>query len=294
MALEIRREIEKLGARFDESVNNATRRLFAGRAEINTVSIEVRDLAYGSHERNRIDLFSAGGENLPVVLFVHGGGFNAGDKRSTDDFYANVGRYFASRGFLGVTMNYRLSSTDSWPSGQDDLAAAMRWLSVNAHRHGGDPSRVGLVGQSAGCCHIAGYLFGQAADGALVHNVRAAALMSGYYAVKPPLAPGHLAYFGADDRQYRERSPVTHVARNAVPLLLTIAEFDLPQYARQTLEFAIALTQERGVCPRLQWLGGHNHVSNALSLGSVQDDVGAMLAEFFGWHLGVHGETGAT
>ena len=186
-AMEIRREIENLGARFDENINNATRRLFAEHLDVKHAKLEKQDLAYGPHERNRLDIFSAGGENLPVILFVHGGGFTAGDKRSTDHFYGNVGRYFASIGFLAATMNYRLASTDAWPSGSEDVAVAVSWLSQNVGFHGGDPSRIGLIGQSAGCCHIAGYLFGEDASSRLKQNVRACALLTVYYFVIHPL-----------------------------------------------------------------------------------------------------------
>jgi dipeptidyl aminopeptidase/acylaminoacyl peptidase len=284
-ALAIKCEIEKLGARFDEAVSDSTRNLFAAHLDVNRATVETYDLAYGTHERNRLDVFTEGGGNLPIVLFVHGGGFTAGDKRSTDHFYGNVGRYFASRGFLAATMNYRLAPADTWPSGLEDVAAAVSWLSRNASVYGGDPSRIGLLGQSAGCCHIAGYLFGDHGASRFIQNVRACALLSGLYTVKPPLSPGQQAYFGTDVAQYPERSPMMHVARSATPLLLTVAQFDPPRIAQQTLEFAGALTSSRGACPRLLWLAGHNHVSSALSLGSAQRDVGELLVDYFSQHL---------
>ncbi|VTU13209.1 Carboxylesterase NlhH [Variovorax sp. SRS16] len=281
----IRREIAKFGARFDESLNKATRSLYEPHLDRANARTETLDLAYGPHERNRLDLFSDGGVDLPIVLFVHGGGFIAGDKRSTDHFYANVGRYLAAKGFLCATMNYRLASTDGWPAGSEDVAAAVKWLSGNAGSHGGDSSRIGLLGQSAGCCHVAGYLFDPQSSSIASTHVSASALLSGYYVVKPPLSPGQQAYFGTDASRFVERSPATHVASNAVPVLLSLAEFDPPQIAQQTLEFAAALTASRGACPAMHWLAGHNHVSSALSLGTVDREVGNLLTGFFSEHL---------
>lgn len=81
-----------------------------------------RDLAYGPHERHRLDVFSpAGARNAPVMIYLHGGGFVRGDKGNV----ANIGIWFACRGVVAVTMNYRLAPEVQWPSGARDVAAAL-------------------------------------------------------------------------------------------------------------------------------------------------------------------------
>ena len=278
-------DIRGFGARFDLALNDATRALYEPHLVVTPAEIEQTDLVYGPHARHRLDVFSGGGKELPVVLFVHGGGFVGGDKRATPDFYANVGRYLAAKGFLAVTMNYRLGGTDPWPAGPEDVGAAVQWLATNAATFGGSAGRLGLVGQSSGCCHVASYLFDGATAAVAASQVKAAVLMSGYYKVKPPLAPGQLAYFGSDATQYELRSPATHVARSQVPVMLTLAQYDPPAIARQTLEFASALTDARGACPPLHWLAGHNHVSGVVSIGTIHRDAGELLEAFLQEHL---------
>jgi acetyl esterase/lipase len=276
-------EIARLGPRFDESVLVATRALYASQVRAPAGVTEQRELAYGPHGRHRIDLFRTDGEGpRPVLLFVHGGGFVAGDKGAAEPFYANVGRWFAARGFLAATMNYRLAPAHPWPAGQEDVGAAVEWLAERAARHGGDPRRLVLVGQSAGACHVAGYLFDPASAAPAARCVRAAALLSGFYLARAPLSPGQQAYFGADEALHAARSPATHAAANPVPLWLSLAEYDPPGIAAQTLDLARALTLAGGACPPLHWFRGHNHVSTVMSLGSTQGDVGESLAGFFG------------
>jgi hypothetical protein len=77
-----------------------------------------------------------------------------------------------------------------------------------------------------------------------------------------------LAYFGTDAAQYADRSPITHVAHNKVPVLLTIAEFDPGLLAAPTYLLAEAITRRDGKAPEVVWLKGHNHVSTVLSFGT--------------------------
>lgn len=278
--LETAAAIAAMGARFDESVLAATRDVYAPLLEPLPQVAEERDLSYGPDARHRIDLYRAGGERLPVVLFVHGGGFVAGDKRGQGGFYANVGRALGARGFLAATMNYRLAPAHGWPSGGEDVADAADWLVAHAAEHGGDPQRVALVGQSAGGCHVATYLFDPRFVARARERVRVAALMSGFYVPEAPLRPGPLAYFGADASRYAARSPASHVSANPVPLLLSVAEFDPAPLSRQTLALATALNEARGACPPLVWFGGHNHVSTVMCMGTPHDDVGGVVTDF--------------
>ena len=88
------------------------------------VSIQ-RDIAYGSDALQRLDVFTpdgAKGKKLPVLLFVHGGGFTRGDKHG--DFYPdNITLWAAKNGMVGVNIDYRLAPKDPWPAGVKDLAS---------------------------------------------------------------------------------------------------------------------------------------------------------------------------
>ena len=86
---------------------------------------------------------------LPLVVWIHGGGWKKGDKRSghhPDRLPAIVktGR------FVGATLSYRLSGESKWPSQIHDCKAAVRWLRGNSKKYGIDPKRIAVWGSSAG------------------------------------------------------------------------------------------------------------------------------------------------
>lgn len=83
---------------------------------------------------------------LPVVLYVHGGGFRILSK----DTHWIMGLAFARRGYVVFNINYRLAPMHPFPAAIDDVCAAYAWVLENAARFGGDPSRVVLAGESAG------------------------------------------------------------------------------------------------------------------------------------------------
>ncbi|HMI69665.1 MAG TPA: alpha/beta hydrolase [Solirubrobacteraceae bacterium] len=178
---EIARRVAAIGDIVGPDQAAASREIFAPLHETSPhAGVEIfRDARYGPHERHRLDVFSpAGARDLPVVVFVHGGGFVAGDKSTAGTpYYDNVGLWGARSGMVGVTMNYRLAPEHRWPSGAEDVAAAVAWLAANVGAHGGDPSRIVLMGSSAGATHVAGYGGMAGPD----PGVRGVVLLSGAY-----------------------------------------------------------------------------------------------------------------
>jgi triacylglycerol lipase len=276
--------IAAIGAKFDANILQQTRSLY--RSAVQSAGWANRpvitDVAYGPHERQRLDVFPADEEAAaPLLLFVHGGGFIGGDKGNDPPFYSNIGRYFADAGFCPLLMNYRLAQTDPWPAGAEDVAFAISWAIDYASTYGGDPTRVLLLGQSAGASHCATYLFDERISGVHRDRIKAAALLSGFYQAEPPLSGGPLQYFGPDEEHWPDMSPSSHVSRFHPPLLLSVAEFDPAEIAEQTLIFARALNNVDGRPPRLVWLEGENHVSGIHGLGIGGDPVGQLLRSFF-------------
>ena len=117
------------------------------------------DIAYGPHERNRLDLWLAGGENpAPLVIYFHGGSFKAGDKGSVTgkagavDEGGAADRVAAYRdaGISVASANYRLSSDAPYPAPMHDGARAVQFLRANAPRWNIDPARIFVSGGSAG------------------------------------------------------------------------------------------------------------------------------------------------
>src|SRR5262245_21943161 len=83
----------------------------------------------------------------PLIVFIHGGTWSAGDKRGGLDLKA--GPILAS-GFVFATINYRLAPMDKHPAQIEDTASALAWLHEHVAEYGGSPERFVLVGHSAG------------------------------------------------------------------------------------------------------------------------------------------------
>ncbi len=129
-----------------------------------------RDLTYGSAPDNqgdpvslKLDLYRPAGDQVarrPAVVYVHGGGFSHGDKSAG----ANFATYFAQRGYVAASINYRLLAPPGCggqpdPSPECEAAAgrrparragSVRWLRKNSSRYRIDRGRIAMAGSSAG------------------------------------------------------------------------------------------------------------------------------------------------
>src|SRR6187397_141017 len=147
MTPELRATLESLGPDLTPEMLGGTTHLFAAMAKGSDPQVEVtRDVEYGEHERHRLDLFrKPDTQGAQVLVFVHGGGFVMGDKRSAETpFYDNIGTFAALHGFVGVTITYRLAPAHQFPAGPEDLGAVVRWLKDNVARYGGNPDKIVL------------------------------------------------------------------------------------------------------------------------------------------------------
>jgi hypothetical protein len=108
-----------------------------------------KDLAYGPHERQHVDIYTRArrpAEPVPAIVVFHGGGLIGGNRGAT----ANVAEYFASLGYVGVNGGYRLAPEAKWPEGARDVAAAVTYLRDHVAEYGGDPNRIFVAGISTG------------------------------------------------------------------------------------------------------------------------------------------------
>lgn len=244
----------------------------------------VRDLAYGDHERHRLDVHTGGepsGEFAPVFVFVHGGGFVAGDKhRPGTPTYDLVGAWAARHGWVGVNITYRYAPEVKWPAGAEDVAAAVAWIRENIARYGGDPDRIIVAGNSAGATHVADFVAGHGGDltGAGLEGVRGAALISGIYTARPavPGDPPH-PYYGTPDPV---QASLPGLVESHVPLLFTVAERDPGRFQAAFAEVVDAWLARHGTVPNVVWVDGHNHMSCIGSLGVDEAALGVPLARF--------------
>lgn len=120
----------------------------------------IRNIAYldSARDEHRLDVYrprtlpaDAPTRGLPVVLYVHGGGFRVLSKES----HWVMGLAFARAGYVVFNIGYRLAPEHPYPAALQDVAAAYQWVLDHAAAYGGDPSRVVLAGESAGANLVA-------------------------------------------------------------------------------------------------------------------------------------------
>lgn len=108
----------------------------------------LRDLAYveGGAARQKLDLYlpEKSAAPLPIVIWIHGGGWAAGDKAGCP------AQRLIAQGYAAASLNYRLSGDAPFPAQIEDCKAAIRWLRAHAKEYNLDPSRFGVWGSSAG------------------------------------------------------------------------------------------------------------------------------------------------
>lgn len=226
---------------------------------------------------HRLDLYRASQPHAPMMVFVHGGGWDSGDKQlraGGADVYANIGRFYAARGITVAVANYRLQPATDWHGQVSDVASAVRWMNTHASAKGADAGALFLMGHSAGA-HLASYValdsashVGMAVRGVI--SVSGAAL---------DLTDAQTYALGEDVRYYAKRfrgddpteawkaaaSPATHITRAAPAFLVMCAAGESKGLQRQAQVFADALTRG-GVNVRRLVVKGESHSRMVLAL----------------------------
>src|SRR5262245_5117726 len=108
-----------------------------------------RDIAYAEPKQSSqtLDIYRpAAAKKLPVVVWIHGGGWRAGDKTEV----AAKPAAFVHRGLVFISVNYRFVTEVPMETIARDVAKSVRWAYDHAARYGGDPNRILLMGHSAG------------------------------------------------------------------------------------------------------------------------------------------------
>jgi acetyl esterase/lipase len=284
MPPEIAKKLVELGRVVDPP---ATARLYAPlqpKEPYFGVRIE-RDLPYGPAERNRLDVFMP--QNVtsgrPVLIFVHGGAFIGGDKRRLPDspFYDNIMLWAVKNGFIGVNINYRLAPQSPWPAGAEDVASAVQWVSKEIGERGGDPSRIYLMGHSAGAFHVANYAshpeFYKVKNG----GVKGAIMVSATYDLTTgAVGEPERAYYGDDASRYASRSSLPGLLKTDIALMAVSSELDLPVFVKQLEVFKEATCKRASGCARTVMLPQHSHMSEVYSINTDDTRLTDQILEF--------------
>ena len=275
------------------------------------------DLAYTDPvDRQRtLDVYaSADGQDRPVVVWIHGGGWHRGDKSDFDQ----KPQAFVDQGFVFISVNYRLFPNATIKQIAGDVAKAIRWTRDHARDYGGDPGTIIVMGHSAGAqlvalvCTDHRYL---KAEGLTLSTVKACVPVDGdsydvpmqIQTVEEDRAASYTLTFGdermhkvlptvtivakgkraasyrikfGDEAMQKELSAVTHVARGkSIPPFLILHVADHPEAKAQSQRLAKAL-QEAGVSARAHPAEGKTHTTINSDLGLPDDKLTQAVFEF--------------
>lgn len=284
---ELARQIRSIGREVNPDTALATRNLIAPLVStLNPAEVKVEsDLQYGTHERNRLDIYTpaSGFEpGRPLLIFVHGGGFVAGDKQMEGTpFFANIGQWAVRNGCNAIMMTYRLAPIFQWPSGIEDIHHLMRFIRHEGSEHGIDTDCIFLMGQSAGAAHAASYVAHPEIYAPFGHGLSGLILLSGIYNYTS-MTVGHLerSYIGDDFTLYEQRSSLNGLLNSNLPMLITLAENDPQLFEQQGLELLTAFQKKHKHLPPFIYGIGQNHMSVAMMLGLEGDLLGTQLKTF--------------
>jgi acetyl esterase/lipase len=144
------------------------------------------DVSYGTDPAQKFDVYvpNAAASPLPLIIFVHGGAWIAGDKGDV----AAIAVFLANQGFVVINMNYRLLPTFSYPAPMEDIQMVLQWASRNSGQYRIDVTRIGMSGHSAGGHLSSLYALTQdknyIADGSTLPRVYAIAPLAGGYTLE--------------------------------------------------------------------------------------------------------------
>ena len=277
-------QIEALGPVVDP-VN--VRKIYAQlRAQMPTDGVKkTANVAYGPADAQKLDLYepSTPVAKAPVLIFVHGGAFIGGSKNT----YDNIGYYMARHGVIAVLPDYRLAPANPWPTGAQDVGAAVAWTRANIAAHGGDPSKIVLFGHSAGASHVAAYTFEKRFQPASGSGLAGVILGSGLYdpaldaliTGAPPNA-ADAAYYGSDMKTYPARSTFLHADAAKLPTMIFEVELDpLPMVVQNGALYTF-LCHRDNQCPLMYRFLKYDHISAPASINLGDETVAGPVLDF--------------
>jgi acetyl esterase/lipase len=243
-----------------------------------------RDVSYGVHERQRLDVFlPKEAAKRPALIFVHGGAFVEGHRNRTPEIYANVLTWFARHDVVGINMGYRLAPEAVYPEATRDVGTVVAWTRENADALGVDATRIFLMAHSAGAAHAASYAYDRRRHPLAGPGIAGLVVVSGRVRAdnRPdnPNARKVEAYYGAD-ADFEDVSPVAHVGAESVPTFVAWAEYENPLIDVYCAELAYRLATAKRRSPPVAWLEGHNHTSIIAHIGTAEETLAQAILGF--------------
>ena len=221
------------------------------------------NLAYGSGERERIDLFPVDGTDSALALFFHGGAW----RRLSKDEFLYPAPVFLDHGIAFAVVGFDLVPAVSLAHQVAQARQALAWIRSNAGRFGIDAERIFLIGNSSGG-HLAGLLMG-VDDNGLSTAAQGALLVSGIYDLEPVRLSARNDYLNLDPATATQLSPRERIPSDCRPLVVGWGGGELAEFQRQSTDFADSWEERGGQVERI-FLPGHNHFDMTTELGRAE------------------------
>jgi arylformamidase len=259
-----------------------------------------KDIPYAqpTQERQFLDIYAPdNAKDLPVVFWIHGGGWQAGDKSSIQ----SKPQWFLQQGFVFVSTNYRLLPNVTMETIVEDVAKSLGWVHKNISRYGGDPNKIYVMGHSAGAqlaaliCTDDRYL---KSEGVPFSSLKGCVPVDGdTYDIpaiietaetrrrvhKQPQAKfGHREKFGNDPSKHVNFSAVTHAKKDkGIPPFLIMYVASHPDNTAQAQRLDSSL-REAGVGSKLYGAKDSEHSKINNDIGTPNDPGSSAILEFVG------------
>ena len=201
---------------------------------ISCASKKIKDITYqpletpAREEANLLNVFIPRKEskvNRPVVIFIHGGYWESGDK----DIYGFLGRNFAKNDVITVIPNYRLSPNTSYDGMASDVVKSIQWTRTNIVRYGGDAEQIYLMGHSAGGHLIAlavtnpKYEIDKGTIKGVILNDAAGLDMKSYLDAFPPTPEyNYDTTWTTNSENWKDASPIYFLNEDSPPFLIYV------------------------------------------------------------------------
>ena len=227
------------------------------------------DIAYGPHPRQRVDVYQPNPavSNPSMVVLFYGGSWSSGERAD----YRFVGEALASQGIVTVVADYRLSPEFRYPVFVQDSASAMRWAFAHARDYGVNPSRIFVMGHSAGGYNAAMLALDKrwlAAEGLSPSQLAGWIGLAGPYDFLPIVDKKTQVAFNWPDTT-ADSQPMFHASRASPPaLLLAPAKDTVVDPVRSTVTMAQKL-KSSGVPVEYELFDSVSHVTLVASMASV-------------------------
>lgn len=206
-------------------------------ARVRSACARELDVAYGTGERERLDLFGAPVTGAPVLVFMHGGFW----RRLSKDEFSFFAEPFAQAGAVVAIPSYSLAPAASLDDMVRQMRAAVLWLHENVREHGGDPHRIVVAGHSAGG-QLAGMLAGTdwREYGVPTTPIVGVCGISGLYELEPVRRSNVNDWLHLDAASAERNSPSAHLPARSMPLVAAVGERETGEFLRQTADYAAA------------------------------------------------------